>query len=123
MAKKLAAAELKRFRIRLTEERERLIHLIREHEADLEEARATETSSDRSPDPGSAEAGSMKFEYEKELSIERNALDLLDKVERSLVRVADGTYGFCETCGTRIPEARLDALPYTSTCVECASRR
>ncbi len=82
----------------------------------------TESSSDRSPDPGNAEASSMKLEYAKELSIEQNTLDLLSKANRALERVADGTYGTCESCGKSIPIERLEVLPYSTLCVECAAR-
>jgi RNA polymerase-binding protein DksA len=88
----------------------------------LEEARLTESSSDRSPDPGNAEAGSMKFEYEKELSIEQNTVDLLGKVERALDNIDKGVYGICESCGKPIPMARLDVLPYVTLCVDCARK-
>ena len=123
MAKAMKKAQLKEFKAQLEAERERLSELIEEHEQELEEARLTETSADRSPDPGSAEAGSMKFEYEKELSIERNSVDLLHKVERALERVDDGSYGICEVCGSEIPIARLEVLPYATMCVTCASKR
>ncbi len=123
MAKAMKKAQLKEFKAQLEAERQRLSELIEEHEQELEEARLTETSADRSPDPGSAEAGSMKFEYEKELSIERNSVDLLHKVERALERVDDGSYGICEVCGSEIPIARLEVLPYATMCVTCASKR
>jgi DnaK suppressor protein len=123
MAKTLAKTKLKEFRAQLESERTRLAELIAEHEQELEEARLTETSADRSPDPGSADAGSMKFEYEKELSLERNSLDLLRKVERALERIEDGSYGICESCGSEIPIARLEVLPYATMCVTCASKR
>ena len=122
MARKLAKTTLERFRKRLEEERERLEEMIEDYERDLEEARLTESSSDRSPDPGNAEASSMKLEYAKELSIEQNTLDLLSKVNRALDRVNAGTYGICESCGNPIPVERLDVLPYSTLCVECASR-
>lgn len=123
MPKTLAKTKLKEFQAQLESERKRLSELIAEHEQELEEARLTETSADRSPDPGSADAGSMKFEYEKELSLERNSLDLLHKVERALERIEDGSYGFCESCGSEIPIARLEVLPYATMCVTCASKR
>ncbi len=123
MAQAMKKAQLKEFKAQLEAERQRLSELIEEHEQELEEARLTETSADRSPDPGSAEAGSMKFEYEKELSIERNSVDLLHKVERALERVDDGSYGICEVCGSEIPIARLEVLPYATMCVTCASKR
>ena len=122
MARKLAKSTLERFGKRLEEERERLQQLIDEYERELEVARLTESSSDRSPDPGNAEASSMKLEYAKELSIEQNTLDLLRKVEHALERVASGEYGICERCGTSIPVERLDALPYSTLCVTCASK-
>lgn len=122
MARKLAKSTLKRFGKRLEEERERLQELVEEYERELEVARLTESSSDRSPDPGNAEASSMKLEYAKELSIEQNTLDLLSKVEHALRRVASEDYGICERCGNAIPVERLDALPYTTLCVTCASK-
>ena len=122
MARKLAKTTLERFKKRLEDEKERLEEQIADYERDLEEARLTESSSDRSPDPGNAEASSMKLEYAKELSIEQNTLDLLSKVNRALERVDAGTYGMCEVCGKAIPVERLEVLPYSTLCVECASR-
>lgn len=122
MARTLAQTTLKKFKAQLEEERQRLSDLIEEQQQELEEARMSETSADRSPDPGSAEAGSMKFEYEKELSLERNSADLLGKVERALARIERGQYGICESCGEPIPVARLEVLPYATTCVACARK-
>jgi DnaK suppressor protein len=122
VARKLAKSTLERFKKKLEEERERLEDQIADYERDLEEARLTESSSDRSPDPGNAEASSMKLEYAKELSIEQNTLDLLSKANRALERIDAGTYGVCESCGKAIPVERLEALPYSTLCVECASR-
>jgi len=122
MVRQLAKSTVERFRVRLEDERKRLQTLIEEYERELEEARLTESASDRSPDPGNAEAGSMKFEYEKELSIEQNTINLLGKVDHALERVAAGQYGVCESCGNSIPVERLDVLPYTTLCVTCAQK-
>lgn len=122
MTRKLAKSTLERFRKRLEEEKERLEELSADYERDLEEARLTESSSDRSPDPGNAEASSMKLEYAKELSIEQNTLDLLRKAERALEQIDAGSYGTCESCGKAIPVERLEVLPYSTLCVECAGR-
>ncbi len=43
----------------------------------------------------------------------------LANIERALVRIKTGTYGECEICGERIPLARLNALPYATSCIEC----
>lgn len=123
MARKLAKSTVDRYRKRLEEERDRLEQLIEEARHEMEEARQTESSAERSPDPGNAEAGSMKFEYEKELSMQQNAIDLLHKVENAIARIDRGEYGQCQSCGNDIPTARLDALPYAIHCVDCARRR
>ncbi len=43
----------------------------------------------------------------------------LANIERALVRITQGNYGECEACGNRIPLARLNALPYATSCIEC----
>ena len=123
MARQLAAGTLERLRKKLEEERECLSRLLDEHEQEREEARLAETAAERSPDPMTAEGGSMAFEFEKELSIDQNTADLLDKVERALERMERGEYGICEACGKRIPVARLEALPYVTLDVDCARNR
>ncbi len=122
MARKLAKSTVDKFKARLESERERLQAMIADYEQELEEARLSESSSDRSPDPGNAEASSTKLEYAKELSIEQNSVDLLGKVDWALQRIEEGNYGLCEVCGKAIPLARLDALPYTTFCVDDARK-
>lgn len=123
MARALAKTTIKRFRKRLLEEQDRLEGVIREIDAEREEVRLSETSSERSPDPNTAEGGSLAFELEKELSLAQNARDLLDKVNLALETIDQGTYGTCADCGSAIPVARLDALPHAIRCVECAASR
>ena len=123
MSRTLAKSTIKRLERRLVDERERLSEVIREIDEEREEVRLSETSSERSPDPNTAEGGSLAFELEKELSVAQNAQDLLDKVERAMEHIQDGTYGNCVDCGKPIPVARLDALPYATRCVDCAASR
>lgn len=47
----------------------------------------------------------------------RSALADIAAAER---RLDDGRYGTCTTCGLEIAAERLDALPATPTCVDCA---
>lgn len=118
----LARSTINRFRRTLRDERSRLEELLAELEAEQERARVAETAAERSPDPNSAEGGSIVFEYEKEFSVARNARDLLAKVQNAERRLEKGKYGVCEVCGDPIPMARLEALPYVTTCVRCARR-
>jgi len=123
MARSLATSTVKRFRSLLEEEKTRLTDVIREIEDEQEELRLSETSAERSPDPNTAEGGSLAFEIEKELSLHQNAKDLLSQAEEALERIEDGTYGVCADCDSAIPVARLEALPHTKLCVTCSATR
>jgi DnaK suppressor protein len=43
----------------------------------------------------------------------------LANIDRALVRMKSGSYGECEICNNKIPLARLNALPYATSCIEC----
>jgi len=43
----------------------------------------------------------------------------LANIEVALERMRGGSYGVCEICNGKIPLARLTALPYATTCIEC----
>jgi DnaK suppressor protein len=45
----------------------------------------------------------------------------LERTERALAKLDDGTYGVCDVCGEPIAERRLAAMPDVVTCVDCAS--
>lgn len=45
----------------------------------------------------------------------------LAQVEHALRRLAEGHYGRCESCGTVIEAARLQALPQATHCSACAA--
>jgi RNA polymerase-binding protein DksA len=41
-------------------------------------------------------------------------------IQAALSRIDDGSYGFCDSCGKDIGEARLAAVPEATRCVDCA---
>ncbi len=43
----------------------------------------------------------------------------LANIEVALERMRAGKYGLCEICNGKIPLARLNALPYATSCIEC----
>ena len=43
----------------------------------------------------------------------------LTRIEYALERMRNGQFGICEGCGTNIPMARLNALPYATLCIKC----
>lgn len=50
--------------------------------------------------------------------IDRDA-DELRRIDSALLRLSEGSYGMCEDCGQKIPEARLQAEPTAVRCVRC----
>jgi RNA polymerase-binding transcription factor len=49
-----------------------------------------------------------------------NEIRTLAEVELSLHRLETGEYGLCGSCGANISTARLEAIPWTRVCVNCA---
>lgn len=46
----------------------------------------------------------------------------LHQIERAIVLIRKGRYGVCEHCETKIPVARLKALPFTTHCINCQQK-
>ena len=61
-------------------------------------------------DSGSDEISSQLAEF---------AARELAQVERAIQSLKRGTFGTCEICDAKIPVARLNALPYSTSCIEC----
>lgn len=55
--------------------------------------------------------------------VERTLRDEARDIEHALARLASGEYGRCAACGEAIGSARLEALPTTSLCIDCAQQR
>ncbi len=47
----------------------------------------------------------------------------LRMIEAALKRIEAGEYGDCVRCGTEIDAGRLDLLPATPFCADCAAKR
>ena len=69
-----------------------------------------------------ADLGTDNFEQEFTLSLLQNQEQALDEIREALGRMDRGTFGQCEECHQPIPKARLQALPYTRHCVDCARK-
>ncbi|MFP4328132.1 MAG: TraR/DksA family transcriptional regulator [Paracoccaceae bacterium] len=44
----------------------------------------------------------------------------IERIQAALQRIRDGEYGYCVKCGNEIRPERLDVLPDTPFCAECA---
>ena len=65
-----------------------------------------------------ADVGTETFERSRDLAVDENLRNRLDKIDHALDKIEDHTYGSCEVCHREIPYERLEILPYTSFCVE-----
>jgi RNA polymerase-binding transcription factor DksA len=89
-------------------------------DAALKKTRA-EASGDLSTMPiHMADIGSDNFEQEFTLSLLETEENTLDLIEAALERIEDRVYGICEECEGPIKKSRLNAIPYTSMCIQCA---
>lgn len=53
-------------------------------------------------------------------AIDEEAQQTVRLIDAALTRIKNGNYGTCAKCGEEIPAARLNALPYVTTCINCA---
>lgn len=70
----------------------------------------------------------------EELATEREGDEVLERMGSSgqaeiatitaaLARMDDGEFGYCVSCGDEISEERLDVVPHTPFCRNCADKR
>lgn len=45
----------------------------------------------------------------------------LERTERALAKLDEGTYGLCDACGAEISSGRVKAMPDVVLCLECAA--
>lgn len=80
-------------------------------------------------DSKTRKAGAIETDSEEQAKTIQNdeVIDRLELVERkelqqiddALNRIKSGTYGTCTSCGEKISEKRLEALPFATICIHC----
>lgn len=86
-------------------------------------ARVEEIEDDlRTPRSASWEDRATEIEGDEVLdALEGSAVGEIDEIRAALKRIDEGTYGTCARCGDEINQKRLEALPYATLCIQCAS--
>src|SRR6059058_306371 len=69
-----------------------------------------------------ADVGTENYDQEFTLGLIENEQETLDQINEALHRIEVGTFGRCQECGAPIAKPRLQALPYTPHCIECARK-
>jgi len=52
-------------------------------------------------------------------ALNQHETNRLRRIESALARLKNGRYGICLSCGKKIPQNRLRAIPYAVLCIEC----
>ena len=73
------------------------------------------------PDPN--DRATQESEFGLELRTRDRERKLLRKIEAALIRIDEGTYGYCDETGEEIGLKRLEARPVATLCLEAQERR
>lgn len=94
-------------RIEVTQRQERIARHTRHREEPL--------PADFAEQAVELENGETLIALDQELESE------LKKIDRALARIESGDYARCESCGEEIGDDRLEAVPVTVLCIDCAN--
>jgi RNA polymerase-binding protein DksA len=113
-----AAIDTEHFRKRLLEDRTRVqeaLDYLHEDSPGSMEDETQEIQSDNHP----GDVATITHDREIGYTLEENEERVLAAIDEALKRIDEGTFGTCGTCGQPIGVERLEALPYTTQCIDC----
>ncbi len=95
---------LQAWRNQLREEVDRTVHYMQDEAANF-------------PDP--VDRAAQEEEFSLELRNRDRERKLIKKIEKTLQRLEDNDFGFCDSCGVEIGVRRLEARPTADLCIDC----
>ena len=104
--------QLKKFKTLLTEKRD---EIVKKAKQTLEEDMAL----DANDLPDEMDLASSEYLQSFTFSLRGREKVFLDKIEKALRKIEDGSFGTCEECGEEISIKRLEARPETTLCIRC----
>jgi DnaK suppressor protein len=108
----LKKRELKRFREILEEKRREILRNARRTLSD-DMALAVDDL------PDEMDLASSEYLQSFTFRLRGREKTFLEKIDRALARIDDGTFGICEECSESIAVKRLEARPETTLCIRC----
>jgi RNA polymerase-binding transcription factor DksA len=109
------------FEDKLQNERQRAIKTLgwandelKNHDMSIQEAMPD------SADNEIADSATETLTMELDAAYQRRATSRLNAIESALQRMRLGQFGTCINCGKEIARARLEAIPWTPYCRDCA---
>lgn len=104
--------ELKRFKTLLVEKRD---EIVKKAKQTLEE----DMTLDANDLPDEMDLASSEYLQSFTFRLRGREKAFLDKIERALRKIEDGSFGVCEECSEEIAVKRLEARPETTLCIRC----
>ena len=109
--------------------KDKLINLKERIHGDLEhlQGHALHNTKDSSGDLSGyslhmADQGTDNYDREFTLDLVSNEQNILYEIDEALDRITEESYRHCVECEAEISENRLEAIPYTKLCINCASK-
>ena len=104
--------QLKKFKTLLTEKRD---EIVKKAKQTLEEDMAL----DQNDLPDEMDLASSEYLQSFTFRLRGREKVFLDKIEKALRKIEDGSFGTCEECSEEISIKRLEARPETTLCIRC----
>jgi DnaK suppressor protein len=104
--------QLKRFKTLLVEKRD---EIVKKAKQTLEE----DMTLDANDLPDEMDLASSEYLQSFTFRLRGREKVFLDKIERALRKIEEGSFGTCEECGEEITVKRLEARPETTLCIRC----
>ena len=105
----MTAANLKKIKERLLNERELLIEKLKGNDLSIDDS--------ETPDP--VDLAVRNYSKNVMLAVSENESRQLVLVDEALLRVEDDEYGNCQNCEKSINQKRLAAIPWARYCLDC----
>ena len=104
--------QLKRFKTLLSEKRD---EIIKKAKQTLEEDMAL----DANDLPDEMDLASSEYLQSFTFRLRGREKSFLEKINKALLKIEDGSFGVCEECSEEISVKRLEARPETTLCIRC----
>jgi DnaK suppressor protein len=116
MPKKAASSSRKKFLAKVHERLEEMKEKIR---AEMDQEMRSEREGQKDEGMDTYDLASEERDREISFILSDRERAKMSAIDDALARIADGSYGVCESCGLEIAEERLEALPFTRLCRDC----
>ncbi|MFO0590705.1 MAG: TraR/DksA C4-type zinc finger protein [Polyangiaceae bacterium] len=105
-------AQLKKFKTMLEEKRDEIVKKAKQ-------TLSEDMMLDANDLPDEMDLASSEYLQSFTFRLRGREKSFLDKIEKALAKIEDGSFGNCEECGEEITMKRLEARPETSLCIRC----